>query len=79
MHHVIGWNGIGAPAKTPTQIVAILNKAVNAALSDPTFAARLRDLGVQPFSTSPSELGKFMVQYTEKWAKVIRAANIKAE
>ena len=77
-YEATGWNGIGAPAKTPPGTVDILNKAVNGALSDPKFKARLSDLGVQPFSTSPGELEKFIVQYTEKWDKVIRGAGIKA-
>ena len=71
--------GIGAPAKTPPEIIAILNKQVNAALADPTFKARLADLGVEPFANSPAEFGKFIAEYTEKWGKVIRAANIKPE
>ena len=73
------WDGIGAPANTPPEIVGILNKQVNAALADPTFKARLADLGAEPFAGSPAELGKFIVDYTEKWGKVIRAAGIKAE
>ena len=75
----VGWEGIGAPAKTPPEIVAILNKQVNAALADPAFKARLADLGSEPLAMSPAEFGKFIVEYTAKWAKVIRAANIKAE
>ena len=74
-----GWDGIGGPANTPPEIGAILNKEVNAALADPTFKARLVDLGADSFASSPAEFGKFIVEYTEKWAKVIRAANIKAE
>jgi tripartite-type tricarboxylate transporter receptor subunit TctC len=73
------WDGIGAPANTPPEIVGILNKQVNAALADPTFKARLADLGAEPFAGSPAEFGKFIVDYTEKWGKVIRAAGIKAE
>jgi tripartite-type tricarboxylate transporter receptor subunit TctC len=73
------WDGIGAPANTPPEIIAFLNKQVNAALADPTFKARLIDLGAEPFTNQPAEFGKFIVEYTEKWAKVIRAANIKAE
>jgi len=73
------WDGIGAPANTPPEIVGILNKQVNAAFADPTFKARLADLGAEPFAGSPAELGKFIVDYTEKWGKVIRAAGIKAE
>jgi tripartite-type tricarboxylate transporter receptor subunit TctC len=74
-----GWQGIGAPAKTPPEIIAILNREVNAALADATFKARLVDLGGEPFASSPAEFGKFIAEYTEKWAKVIRAAGIRAE
>src|SRR6516164_8244089 len=73
------WDGIGAPANTPPEIIAILNKEVNAALADPAFKTRLADLGAEPFAGSPAEFGKFVVEYTEKWRKVIRAAGIKAE
>jgi tripartite-type tricarboxylate transporter receptor subunit TctC len=73
------WDGIAAPAGTPPEIIAILNKQVNAALADPTFKARLVDLGAEPFASSPTEFAKFVVEYTEKWGKVIRAANIKVD
>jgi tripartite-type tricarboxylate transporter receptor subunit TctC len=73
------WDGVGAPAATPPEIIGILNREVNAALVDPAFKARLADLGVEPFATSPAEFGKFIVDFTEKWSKVIRAAGIKAE
>ena len=78
-YEATGWNGIGAPAKTPPEIIAILNKQVNAALADPTFKARLVDSSVEPFANSPVEFGRFIVKYTERWAKVIRAANIKQD
>jgi tripartite-type tricarboxylate transporter receptor subunit TctC len=78
-YEAAGWVGIGAPANTPPEIIAILNKQVNAALADATFKARLVDLGMEPFATSPAEFGKFIAEYTEKWGKVLRAANIKAE
>ena len=74
-----GWVGIGAPANTPPEIITILNKQVNGALADRMFEARFADLGMEPFANSPTEFGKFIVEYTEKWAKVIRAANIKPE
>ena len=74
-----GWQGLGAPKNTPAAIVDALNTSVNAALADPTFTARLADLGIAPFPGSPADIGKFIVDYTEKWAKVIRAANIKLE
>jgi tripartite-type tricarboxylate transporter receptor subunit TctC len=73
------WDGIGAPTGTPPEIIAILNREVNAALVDPAFKARLADLGAEPFANSPAEFGRFIVEYTEKWGKVIRAAGIKAE
>ena len=75
---ITGWVGIGAPANTPPEIVALLNKEVNAAVADPTFKARLTDLGVEPFASSPTEFGKFIADYTEMWGKVIRQAGIKA-
>jgi tripartite-type tricarboxylate transporter receptor subunit TctC len=74
-----GWVGIGAPANTPPEIITILNEQVNGALADRMFEARFADLGMEPFTNSPTEFGKFIVEYTEKWAKVIRAANIKPE
>jgi tripartite-type tricarboxylate transporter receptor subunit TctC len=74
-----GWNGICAPQNTPSEIIGILNREVNAALVDPAFKARLADLGEEPFPSSPAGFGKFIVEYTEKWGKVIRAAGIKAE
>jgi tripartite-type tricarboxylate transporter receptor subunit TctC len=74
-----GWNGIGAPANTPPEIIAILNKQVNAALADPTFKARLVASSVEPFANSPAEFGRFIVEYSERWTKVIREANIKPE
>src|ERR1700730_16705387 len=72
-----GWQGIGAPANTPPQIIAILNKLVNEALASAEFKTRFVDLGLEPYATSPAEFGKFIVDYTEKWGKVIRDANIK--
>src|SRR6516164_10884419 len=73
------WDGIGAPVNTPPEIIAILNKEVNSALADPKFKARLVDLGAEPFASSPAEFGEFVVEFTEKWGKVIRAAGIKGE
>jgi tripartite-type tricarboxylate transporter receptor subunit TctC len=74
-----GWVGIVAPAKTPRDIVALLNDQVNAALADPGFKAKLVELGAEPFSGSPADFGKFIAEFTEKWGKVIRDAGIKAE
>jgi len=74
-----GWVGLVAPAKTPPEIIAILNKEVNAALADPTFKTRLADLGAQPYPGSPAAFGAFIAEFTERWGKVIRAAGIKGE
>jgi tripartite-type tricarboxylate transporter receptor subunit TctC len=73
-----GWYGIGAPKGTPFEIVEVLNREINAALADPKVNARLADLGLMPKPTSPSDFGTFIAAETEKWAKVIRSANIKA-
>ncbi len=75
----IGWQGVGAPKKTPPEIIEKLNREINAGLADPNLKARLADLGAEPFATSPAEFDKFIVEYTEKWAKVIRAAGIKVQ
>jgi tripartite-type tricarboxylate transporter receptor subunit TctC len=74
-----GWQGISAPKNTPAEIIEKINRAVNAALLNPDFKARLTDLGAEPFVSSPDGFARFNAEYTEKWAKVIRAANIKAE
>jgi tripartite-type tricarboxylate transporter receptor subunit TctC len=73
------WGGFGAPKDTPIEIVDKLNKEINVALADPKMKARLADLGGTVLPGSPAEFGKHMVAETEKWAKVIRAANIKPE
>lgn len=73
------WDGIGSPSNTPPEIIAILNKQVNAALADPMFKRRLREFGMEPFANTPAEFGKFIADDTEKWGKVIRAANIKLD
>jgi tripartite-type tricarboxylate transporter receptor subunit TctC len=74
-----GWAGVGAPKNTPPEIIDLLNKAINAGLADPKIKARLADLGTTPFMGSPANFGKFIVEETDKWGKVIRAANVKAE
>ena len=74
-----GWFGIGAPRSTPAEIVDKLNKEINAALADPKIKARLADLGGIPLSMTPADFGKFIADETEKWGKVVRAANIKVE
>jgi len=73
------WYGIGAPKNTPHEIVDRLNQEINAALADPKMKARLADLGGTVLPLSPSDFGKLIADETEKWGKVIRAANIKAQ
>jgi len=73
------WYGIGAPKNTPAEIVEKLNKEVNAALADPKMKARLADLGGIAIAGSPADFGKLIADETEKWGKVVRAANIKAD
>ncbi|MBR1144445.1 tripartite tricarboxylate transporter substrate binding protein [Bradyrhizobium sp. AUGA SZCCT0431] len=71
--------GVGAPKDTPAEIVGLLNKEINAILASPVAAARLTDLGGTMLPGSPADFGKFIADETEKWGKVIRTANIKAE
>jgi tripartite-type tricarboxylate transporter receptor subunit TctC len=74
-----GWYGVGAPKNTPTEIIDKLNKEINAALANPKMKAQLADLGGIVLALSPAEFGKLIADETEKWGKVIRAANIKPE
>ena len=78
-YEAAGWVGLGAPANTPPEIIAVLNTQVNAALADPAFKARLADLALGPFVSSQADFAKYIVDFTEKWRKVIRANNIKPE
>ena len=73
------WFGVGAPKATPAEVVDKLNKEINAGLADPKIKARLADLGSTPLVGSPAEFGKFIADETEKWAKVIKFAGIKAD
>jgi tripartite-type tricarboxylate transporter receptor subunit TctC len=70
--------GIGAPRNTPVEIIEKLNKEINEALADPKMKARLADLGAVPMPMTSAEFGSFIADETEKWAKVIRMAHIKA-
>jgi tripartite-type tricarboxylate transporter receptor subunit TctC len=73
------WYGIAAPRGTPPKIVEKLNQAVNAVLGDPKLQARLAELGGEPMPMTPAQFGKLVAEETERWGKLIRAANIKAE
>jgi tripartite-type tricarboxylate transporter receptor subunit TctC len=74
-----GWNGVGAPKKTPVEIVDKLNKEINAGLADPNIKARLADLGGTPLAGSPIDFGKLVADETEKWAKVVKFSGARAE
>jgi tripartite-type tricarboxylate transporter receptor subunit TctC len=74
-----GWNGISAPKGTPVPIIEKLNKAISAMVLDPAMKARLIGLGIEPLTMTPAEFGKRIADDTEKWAKVIKFANVKAE
>ena len=73
------WYGLCAPKNTPTEIVDKLNKEINAAIADPGMKARLAALGGEPLPGTPAEFGKLIAEETEKWAKVVRTAGLKAE
>jgi tripartite-type tricarboxylate transporter receptor subunit TctC len=73
------WIAVGVPSGTPAEIVNKLNKEINAGLADPKIRARIADIGGTVLAGSAAEVGKLIAEETEKWAKVIRAANIKPE
>ena len=74
-----GWTGVGAPKNTPVEIIDKINKEINAALADPKIRTQLYDLGGMLIPGTPADFGRFIADETEKWGKVIRAANIKPE
>jgi tripartite-type tricarboxylate transporter receptor subunit TctC len=73
------WMGLGVPRNTPEDIVARLNKEVNAGLADPRLKARLADVGGAVLAGSPADFGKLIADETDKWGKVIKFAGLKAE
>jgi tripartite-type tricarboxylate transporter receptor subunit TctC len=73
------WYGIGAPKDTPAGIVTRLNSQINAGLADPQLKARFAELGAETMPMTPAEFAKFIADETEKWAKVVRFAGIKAD
>jgi tripartite-type tricarboxylate transporter receptor subunit TctC len=78
-YEAIVWDGMGAPARTPPDIIDKLNKEINAILVDPTIKARFADLGSEPMVMTPAEFGQFVADQTQKWGKVVKAAGIKPE
>jgi tripartite-type tricarboxylate transporter receptor subunit TctC len=71
-YEMTAWYGLGAPKKTPAEVIARLNKEINAALDDPGTTTRLAALGSSPFPGSPADFGKFIADETDKWAKFAR-------
>src|SRR5262249_45180689 len=73
------WFGVGAPRNTPTDVVDRLSREINAGLADPKIKAQLADMGGMLLAGSPADFRRLIAEETEKWGKVIRAANIKRE
>ena len=73
------WYGVAAPRNTPAMIIDGLNKEINAGLAEPKLKARFVELGAEVFPGSPADFSNLVAAETEKWGKVIRAANIKPE
>jgi tripartite-type tricarboxylate transporter receptor subunit TctC len=76
---VSAWFGIGAPRNTPIELVDKLNEEINAGLADPKIKVRLAELAATSLAGSPTDFGRLIVEETEKWRTVIRAANIRLE
>ena len=78
-YEAIVWNGVVAPKNTPVEIIDKLNREITASVNDPKIMAQFANVGSVPKSMTPADFGRFIAEDTEKWGKVIRAANIKAE
>ena len=78
-YEATAWQGIGAPRNTPVDIVERLHREINLCVADPKFVARTLELGYAPFASTRAEFTDLVTASTEKWAKVIAAANLKAE
>jgi tripartite-type tricarboxylate transporter receptor subunit TctC len=78
-YQAVGWVGVGTPKGTPTEIIDKLNNGISALISEPQMKARLFNLGVEPKPMTPGEFGKFIAEEYEKWADVIRRADVKPE
>ena len=73
------WQGVGVPNDTPAEIVDRLNREINAGLADPKLQARIAEQGAVPMAMTPVEFGKFIAGETEKWAKVVKFAGVRAD
>ena len=77
-YEITAWFGVGAPQSTPAEVIDKINTEITAGLADPKMKARLADFADVPMPMRPIEFGKLIADETEKWAKVIQAANLKA-
>jgi tripartite-type tricarboxylate transporter receptor subunit TctC len=77
-YEAYAWQGVGAPKGTPPEILNRVASEIKAALADQKMQTRLADLGGVPMPKSPEEFGQLIAKETDKWAKVIKFANIKA-
>jgi tripartite-type tricarboxylate transporter receptor subunit TctC len=77
--HFSGWHGVLAPKGTPPAIIELLNRKLRETLADPVVVARFEKGGLDPVTNSPSEYGEFLAKELEKWRRVIRERNIRAE
>ena len=73
------WYGVGAPKRTPAEVIDKINKEINVALADSKMKARLAEQGGVAIAGSAVDFGNLIAEETEKWGKVVRAANIKAD
>jgi tripartite-type tricarboxylate transporter receptor subunit TctC len=78
-YEVVVWDAVGAPAHTPPDILAKLNKTINEALAEPAMQKKFADLGSEPMIASPGEVAKYMADEVAKWGKVVREAHIKPD
>jgi tripartite-type tricarboxylate transporter receptor subunit TctC len=78
-YEVSGWSGVGVPTGTPAEIIATLNREINAGLADPRIKARLTEIGGRAIVISAEETGKIWVADTQKWAKVVKFSGLKPE
>ena len=78
-YEAAAWDGIGAPAKTPAEIIDTLNATINAGLADPQLKGRLDSLGADPMPMAPAEFGKFIADETDKWARVVKFSGARAD
>ena len=78
-YEATAWQGIGAPRNTPADVIERLHREINFCVADPKFTTRTLELGYTPFASTQAEFAELVVASTEKWAKVIKFANIKPE